>query len=83
VARVIAVRRRPMRIAGALIAYVVPAAVSWQTVVTTAVQIVGSAETPLALGRVVNRRVVFVTFAVNEILADCGRVVTTANQPTT
>jgi len=69
VARVVAVRRRPMRIARALLVVLADAAAFSHVVVATAVQKV-TAETRLALRCVARRRVVFIALAVDEILAD-------------
>ena len=69
VARAIGVRRRPMRITRALSKIVSGAAVSWHVVVASTAQEV-TVENRVARGYVIEGRVVFIAFAVNEILAD-------------
>ena len=82
VAGVVAVGRRAMRVACALPQVVSGTAVPRLVVVAGAVREV-TAEHRGARGRVVVRRPLLVTFAVDEILADSRRVVTTANTVTT
>ena len=69
VARATGVRRRPMRITRASLEIVSGAAVSWHVVVASTVQEV-TVENRVARGYVIEGRVVFIAFAVNEILAD-------------
>ena len=69
VTRIIAVCRRPTFITRALLIVLADAAVISRVVVATIVSKV-TAKIRFTLGRVVRQRVVFVTFAINEILAD-------------
>jgi len=69
VTRIIAVCRRPLFITRALLIVLADAAVFSRVVVATTVQKV-TAKLRFTLGRVAYRRVVFITFAINEILAD-------------
>jgi len=82
VARGVGERQRPIWITRALLKIVSGTTVLWYSVVASTIQEV-TAENRVARGCVVEGRVVFIAFVIQEILAVCRRIVATEYSTTT